>query len=343
MGGFVALRSRRGQPGVTLVEILMALAVLSLVLVSVLQVIPLGFVANIKGRNRAICTQIAQQRLEMILYNPAGDGSPYSGAVDMGPTYNSCAPEAPEYYYNTRVVTVLDPNLKYQVNILLNRDNNYITNHDVAVGTQYGKNISDTAWQPTTKRITVTVIGPAESAATFLNTDPRKRRGAMVTMATYITDRHTGLGVIDRTDLALNCYHVVGLPTFFNTPGPDGIRYFSVFNYSRLTFNEVSDCGPSLVYPNDKNLRGLDNVKISHSPTAGVPPDLTVPDQVQTNRIINILKDQGITGNGWIFLEQPIQGIADGAQTIYPLSDVANSSLNWVMQSLVTIRYKQSP
>jgi len=202
------------------------------------------------------------------------------------------------------VIPVLDPNLKYQTNVFLDANGN--GDYDLGVDTPYGRLPTETGWQPTAKRITITVIGPTDTAADHLNLSVRKRRGVDVVMATYVTDPQLGYATINSV-LAPNRIRVVG------PSGTNGIRYFTVFNLSNLTQIETEDAGPSTPPPESSpiaipwrvaNQRGLDNVIIDPTDAMGLR---------QTNRIVTILKDNDSNNNGVLILENSVYGAVTGA------------------------------
>ncbi len=78
-------RSYRRQKGVTLLEILVAMVVMTIGLFMVYQIFPMGFATSLRSRNKTIATQLAQQKLEEILQSRQEVECLYhkSGGVDQ--------------------------------------------------------------------------------------------------------------------------------------------------------------------------------------------------------------------------------------------------------------------
>jgi len=62
--------------GVTLIEILVAMVILSVGLFMVYNIFPMGFAASYRSKNRTIATQLAQETIESVIHNKTGDFVP---------------------------------------------------------------------------------------------------------------------------------------------------------------------------------------------------------------------------------------------------------------------------
>lgn len=204
-------QGRRRSPGVTLLEILVAVAVLAVGLSTIFQIFPMGFAASAKSSAQTTAFELAARKLEDVRNNHLfggvptdGSGPPapadnwkYWGKLDApnpdGTTYQAVntngqfapfsATLVPErsYFYRVQCMPVLDPARKY---LELPTYNNYDTNP---------------AWRgfATCYRVTVTVRGPLKTQAEaqddqWTNNTVLQKGAVQVQLVTYIANKALG-------------------------------------------------------------------------------------------------------------------------------------------------------
>ncbi len=211
----------RRSPGVTLLEILVAVAVLAVGLSTIFQIFPMGFAASAKSSAQTTAFELAARKLEDVRNNHLfggvptdGSGPPapvdnwkYWGKLDApnpdGTTYQAVSTNAqfvpfsatlmPErsYFYRVQCMPVLDPSRKY---LDLPTYNNYDTNP---------------AWRgfATCYRVTVTVRGPLKTQAEaqddqWTNNTVLQKGAVQVQLVTYIANKNLGdaLLAVDSAD-----------------------------------------------------------------------------------------------------------------------------------------------
>ena len=267
----------RRPPGVTLLEILVAVAVLAVGLATIFQVFPMGFAASAKGSAQTTAYELAARKLEDVRNNylfggipgdycdyykywgkrdaPNPDGATYA-RVNTAEQYRTFGTSAPEcnYFYRVDCVPVLDPGRKYL---------------EVPFSTDAG-----TTWRgfATLYRITVTVRGPlrtiAEAQDAQWGTNLSLQKGAIeVRLVTYVGNKALGDCLLT-TDPAVDDPGSTGMKFCRSDAGPldvykpdsllvkglydtDAYPYpylenFTVFNGVTLSYTEDKDTGPAV-------------------------------------------------------------------------------------------------
>lgn len=301
----LSARGRGSRPrGVTLLEILVAVAVLGVGLATIFQIFPMGFAASAKSAATTLAFELASQKLEEIRNNHLFGGIPGTASADDLYFYwgNKEAPNpdksaftevntngqyrafsttsVPEknYFYRVDCLPVIDPARKY-------------AEFPYTVSTSSGNLSRGFA---TMYRISVTVRGPLQSLAEaaddqWQNNALLKKGAVQVQLATYVANKALGDALLqcepgmgrnakflpvarDTTDDS-NIIHVLGIGQDY--PFPEN---FTVFQAGGLSDPERMDTGPTIYDPatgrsadvvNGMNRYGLDNVLIFESAGPG--------------------------------------------------------------------------
>ncbi len=213
----------RRSPGVTLLEILVAVAVLAAGLSTIFQIFPMGFAASAKSSAQTTAFELAARKLEDVRNNhlfggvpTAGSGPPgpadnwkYWGALDApnpdGTTYQAVntnfqfvsfsATQAPEksFFYRVDCVPVQDPARKYLEMPCRG------TAKNVYGEETYEGVASANVWRgfASLYRVTVTVRGPLRSQAEaqdaqWTNNTVLQKGAVQVQLVTYVANKNLG-------------------------------------------------------------------------------------------------------------------------------------------------------
>lgn len=293
-------RPRGRRAGVTLLEILVAVAVLAVGLSTIFQIFPMGFAASSKSASQTIAYELAAQKMEDARNNflfggiPSGSSAApaapnstsalYYGSqtapnpdlttykeVNTNGTYQEFSTTSvPEknYFYRVECVPVIDPARKYQEYPF----------------EQGGDNSRGFA---TMYRITVTVRGPvqtkAEAQDPVFGAGLARKGSVQVKLATYVANKTVGEAKLAANKIVrrkvggnvtlepeANIIFITGSGTTADTyPYPEN---FTVFSRAFLCPNEIEDGGPTLIEPATRlpqtpgppsvNILGLDNIVI---------------------------------------------------------------------------------
>jgi prepilin-type N-terminal cleavage/methylation domain-containing protein len=272
--------------GVTLLEILVAVAILAIGAVTVFQVFPMGFAASAKAKYRSIAYELAQKKLEEVrnaalFGGTTSDPDAYWGDIGAPDPNNSgddvvvntdgqwVAFDAPysNYYYDVECVPVIDPDMNYK-EYMFDEEN----------GSGYRGFAS--MW-----RITVTVYGPFEQESD-MSIPAATRQAVKVQLVTYVANKVLGEAeVVDDIDIDDSHYSGGGSyppPTenrkiWVQKVGAKnstsaverypGVHNFTVFTLGNLSNPELADTGPTRLASDGVsltglNVLGLDNVVI---------------------------------------------------------------------------------
>ncbi|MCD4784603.1 MAG: prepilin-type N-terminal cleavage/methylation domain-containing protein [Candidatus Eremiobacteraeota bacterium] len=78
---------KKGTLGVTLIEILVSMVILSVGLFMVYNIFPMGFAASYRSKNRTIATQLAQETIESVIHNKTDKFVPALSGFNDGATH----------------------------------------------------------------------------------------------------------------------------------------------------------------------------------------------------------------------------------------------------------------
>lgn len=309
-------RARRREAGVTLLEILVAVAVLAVGLATIFQIFPMGFAASSKSASQTIAYELAAQKMEDARNNFLFGGIPNGTAAQKYLYYGSTVAPNPDlttykevntngtyqefsttsvpeknYFYKIECDPVIDPARKYQE-------------------FPFQQGGDNTRGFATMYRITVTVRGPvqtkAEAQDPVFGAGLARKASVQVKLATYVANkimpearlavdkavRHrTSGGSIEYASVPeKNIIFITGAGSTDPYPYPEN---FTVFNRFYLTPNEVLDTGPTIVDPSNSlpqnnfsnlNVLGLDNIVIVRPKPTGSTTNFVA----ESNKVIAI-------------------------------------------------------
>lgn len=308
-------RARRREAGVTLLEILVAVAVLAVGLATIFQIFPMGFAASSKSASQTIAYELAAQKMEDARNNFLFGGIPNGTAAQKYLYYGSTVAPNPDlttykevntngayqefsttsvpeknYYYKIECDPVIDPARKYQE-------------------FPFQQGGDNTRGFATMYRITVTVRGPvqtkAEAQDPVFGAGLARKGSVQVKLATYVANktmpeaklaqditvrRKTGSTYDMMPGVERNIIFVTGAGSTDPYPYPEN---FTVLNRFYLTPNEILDTGPTIVDPSNSlpqnnfenlNVLGLDNIVLVRPKPAGSTTNFVA----ESNKVIAI-------------------------------------------------------
>lgn len=308
-------RARRRHAGVTLLEILVAVAVLAVGLATIFQIFPMGFAASAKSASQTIAYELAAQKMEDARNNFLFGGIPNGTAAQKYLYYGSTVAPNPDlttykevntnntyqefsttsvpeknYFYKVECDPVIDPVRKYQE-------------------FPFQQGGDNTRGFATMYRITVTVRGPvqtkAEAQDPVFGAGLARKASVQVKLATYVANKTVGdaklaqdITVRRKTGTTMemmpaverNIIYITGAGSTDTYPYPEN---FTVLNRFYLTPNEILDSGPTIVdltnsLPQNNfsnlNVLGLDNIVIVRPKPAGSTTNFVA----ESNKVIAI-------------------------------------------------------
>ncbi|HXE71656.1 MAG TPA: prepilin-type N-terminal cleavage/methylation domain-containing protein [Candidatus Nitrosotenuis sp.] len=304
--------------GVTLLEILVAVAILAIGAVTVFQVFPMGFAASAKAKYRSIAYELAQKKLEEVrnaalFGGTTSDPDAYWGDIGAPDPNNSgddvvvntdgqwVAFDSPysNYYYDVECVPVIDPDMNYK---------EYMFDEENGSGYRGFA----TMW-----RITVTVYGPFEQESD-MSIPAATRQAVKVQLVTYVANKVLGEAeVVDDIDIDDDHYYdpVSGELIGSYPPSTEnrkiwvqkvgagastsavarypGVHNFTVFTLGNLSNPELMDTGPTRLASDGVsltglNVLGLDNVVIYYA--KGTPTENATAGGwvAETNKLVDL-------------------------------------------------------
>lgn len=286
-------RARRREAGVTLLEILVAVAVLAVGLATIFQIFPMGFAASSKSASQTIAYELAAQKMEDARNDFLFGGIPNGTALQKYEYWGSTVAPNPDLTTYKRVNTApaLTPYQEFSTTSAPEKNYFYKIECDPVIdpARKYQEfpfeQGGDNRGFATMYRITVTVRGPvqtkAEAQDPVFGAGLARKAAVQVKLATYVANKtmpearlavqkivRRKAGTTMTMQAGANIVLIKGAGTTDSYPYPEN---FTVLNRFYLTPNEILDGGPTIIdnvsrLPQNDfsnlNVLGLDNIVI---------------------------------------------------------------------------------